>query len=212
MRFAGLSPTGRLATWFAPPYKLRRYLSRLNSKGYIAPNAAIRHQDLSLGAHVLVDEQVMIYQTHNGGSVKLGDRVAIFRDTIVEIGLGGGLTVGADTQIKACCMLVSYEAPIEIGCGVNIAANCAFYPYDHGMVPGKTIGEQPLQTKGGIRIEDDAWLGTGVIVLSGVRIGKGAVIGAGAVVNCDIPDGAIAVGVSACVVIQVELTALKTLC
>ena len=43
-------------------------------------------------------------------------------------------------------------------------------------------------------------MGTGVIVLGGVRIGKGAVIGAGAVVTKNIPDGAIAFGVPARVV------------
>ncbi len=59
---------------------------------------------------------------------------------------------------------------------------------------------QPLQTKGGIFIHDEAWLGYGVIVLSGVQIGKGAVIGAGSVVTRDVPDNAIAVGVPARVV------------
>jgi len=57
-----------------------------------------------------------------------------------------------------------------------------------------------LLSKGGIVVEDDVWLGYGVIVLDGVRIGKGAVIGAGSVVNQDIPSGAIAVGVPARVV------------
>ena len=57
-----------------------------------------------------------------------------------------------------------------------------------------------MQTKGGIVIGDDAWLGVGVIVLDGVKIGKGAVVGAGSVVTRDIPDGAIATGVPARVV------------
>ncbi len=57
--------------------------------------------------------------------------------------------------------------------------------------------KQPIETKGGIVIADNVWLGFGVIVLDGVRIGNGAVIGAGAVVNHDIPDNAIAVGVPA---------------
>ena len=57
-----------------------------------------------------------------------------------------------------------------------------------------------MQTKGGIVIEDDVWLGFGVIVLDGVRIGKGAVIGAGAVVTKDIPEGAIAAGIPARVI------------
>jgi acetyltransferase-like isoleucine patch superfamily enzyme len=43
-------------------------------------------------------------------------------------------------------------------------------------------------------IGDHAWLGFGVVVLDGVRIGHGAVIGANAVVTSDIPDGAVAAG------------------
>jgi acetyltransferase-like isoleucine patch superfamily enzyme len=57
-----------------------------------------------------------------------------------------------------------------------------------------------LKTKGGIVVGDDVWLGFGVVVLDGVRIGKGAVVGAGSVVTRDIPDNAIAVGVPARVV------------
>ena len=83
---------------------------------------------------------------------------------------------------------------------MQIAPNCAFYPYNHGIEPGKLIQEQPLYSKGDIIVGDDAWLGFGVIVLDGVRIGKGAVVGAGSVVTEDIPDGGIAVGVPARVV------------
>jgi galactoside O-acetyltransferase len=43
-------------------------------------------------------------------------------------------------------------------------------------------------------IEDDVWLGAGVVVVDGVRIGQGSVIGAGAVVSQDIPPYSIAVG------------------
>jgi acetyltransferase-like isoleucine patch superfamily enzyme len=56
------------------------------------------------------------------------------------------------------------------------------------------IGQQPLTTKGDIRVGDNAWIGFGVIILSGVRIGKNAVVGAGSTVTHDIPDNAIAVG------------------
>ena len=88
-------------------------------------------------------------------------------------------------------------SPIVIGSNVQIAPNCAFYPYNHGVAPDEPINKQPLETKGGIFIEDDAWLSVSVIVLDGVRIGKGAVIGAGSVVTHDIPDGAIAFGAPA---------------
>lgn len=45
-----------------------------------------------------------------------------------------------------------------------------------------------------IIIEDDAWIGTHVVILPGVTIGKGAVIGAGSVVTKSVPANAIAVG------------------
>lgn len=48
---------------------------------------------------------------------------------------------------------------IEIGNKVDIAPNCAFYSYDHGIKVGKWIREQPLTSKGPIIIEDEAWLG-----------------------------------------------------
>jgi len=204
MRYAGLDRMGRfstrLATWFAPPYTERTYLSRLNSRGYIDPRAIILHKQLRVGANIFIADRVVIHQDQGGGPVEFGDRVHIFRDTIVATGQGGRVAIGAGTFIQPCCKIMGYKGRIEIGCGVQIAPNCAFYSYDHGFAPGELIGKQPLQTKGGIVIGDDAWLGFGVIVLDGVRIGKGAVVGAGSVVTRDVPDETIAVGVPARVV------------
>jgi len=199
MRYAGLTGFGRaatrLATWFAPPHKAGTSLAQMNPKGYIAPSAKIYHPDMQFGANVFIDDRTIIFRAANGGPVQLGDRVCILRDTIIETGDGGSLTVGPDAYIHPRCQLNAYKAPIEIGSGVLIAANCALYPHDHGVAPDRPIREQPLQTKGPIIVDEHAWLGTGVVVLGGVRIGKGAVIGAGAVVTKDVPDGAIAFGV-----------------
>lgn len=213
MRFAGLSFLGRiatwLATWFAPPYWGRCHLSYYHTFGYVSPKADIYHQNLQLGANVFIGDRVTIYNDRNGGRVELGDRVHLYGDTCIQTGKEGTVKIGADTHIQPRCQLSAYQAPINIGCNVQIATNCAFYPYDHGMIPGQLIHLQPLETKGGITVDDGAWLGCGVIVLNGVRIGKGAVIGAGSVVNQDIPDGAIAVGVPAKVVKMRADLALK---
>lgn len=204
MQRAGLSYFGRiatrLATWFAPPHKARVSLARMNPQGYIAPSVTIYHSDLRLGAHIFVDERVVIFQREGGGPIELGDRVYIYRDTIIETGYGGRLVVGAETSIHPRCQINAYKVPIQIGCGVMIAPSCALYPYDHGVAPDRPIIAQPLVSRGGIVIGDGAWLGVGVIVLGGVQIGKGAVIGAGSVVTSDVPDGAIAVGVPARVI------------
>jgi len=200
MRGAGLTPYGRIATrlaaWLAPPYTARFYLSRMNPLGYIDPTAIIYHNNLRLGKHIFIADRVVLRQAPRGGLLEIGDNVHILRDTIVAMGGGenGRVKIGANTFIQPRCQIMAYKGPIRIGRGVQMAANCACYSYDHSFAPGERIGNQPIRTKGGIIIDDDAWLGFGVIVLDGVRIGKGAVVGAGSVVTRDIPDAAIAVG------------------
>lgn len=211
MSYAGLDGFGRvatrLATWFAPPHKARGYLARMNPKGFIAPSVTIYHADLRLGRNVFMDERVVIFQREKGGPVELGDRVYIYRDSILETGHGGSLRIGDDSSIHPRCQLNAYLSPIEIGSDVMIAPGCAFYPYDHGIAPDRPISDQPIQSKGGIFVGDGSWIGFGSIVLGGVRIGKGAVVGAGSVVTKDVPDGGIAVGNPARVVkLRSELT------
>ncbi|SFT33126.1 transferase hexapeptide (six repeat-containing protein) [Chryseobacterium formosense] len=47
--------------------------------------------------------------------------------------------------------------------------------------------ENEALTKGKTTIEDDVWIGTDVIILSGLTIGKGSIIAAGAVVTKSFP-------------------------
>jgi acetyltransferase-like isoleucine patch superfamily enzyme len=200
MNFPGRVAT-RLAILFTPPFTGRLYLARLTSKGYMSPSAIIKHSDLRIGHNVFIGDRVQILQSLNGGGcVDIGDRVHLIGDTYILTGQNGKLIIRSDTFIQPRCQFTVFEGKIEIGCGVQIAPNCAFYPYDHSFEFGKLIGKQPLHTKGGIIIGDDAWLGYGVVVLDGVKIGKGAVIGAGSVVTKSIPDGGIAVGVPARVI------------
>ena len=204
MRFAGLSPPGRVATylagWLAPPYKGRTYLAHLTPNSYISPDASIFHEQLELGNNVFIGERTVIYQAQNGGAVKIGERTHLHREIIIETGDGGSLIIGNDTHIQPRCQFSAYKGSIIIGSNVQIAPFCAFYPYNHQFESNKAIKDQSLFTKGGIVIEDDAWIGVGAIVLDGVRIGKGAVVGAGSVVNDNIPDDSIAAGVPARVV------------
>ncbi len=200
MHFAGRSLLGRFATrlasWAVPDYKGRCILAQ-SPRGYISPSSTICHSGLQLGKHVYIGDRVVIYQERDGGPVVLSDGTHLHNDVVIEIGPGGSLGVGANTQIQRGCQITAYESSIEIGRRVQIAPYCAFYSYDHGMIAEVPMSHQPLHTKGPIGIGDDAWLGVGVIVLSGVRIGKGAVVGAGAVVTDDVPDGAIVAGVPA---------------
>ena len=201
---ASLTKPGRiatwLATWFVPPYKGRTSLARLNPKGYISLSAGIQHNDVRLGKHTFIGDRVLIYKTGGGGYVELGDRVTLYGDIVIETVDKGNVIIDEEAHIQPRCQLVAGKASIIIGKRAEIAANCAFYPFNHGFAPGERIREQPLISKGDIVIDDDVWLGFGVIVLDGVHIGEGAVVGAGAVVTHDIPANAIAVGAPARVV------------
>ena len=188
----------RLAGWGVPPYKGRHALAQLSRRGYISPKASVHHDKFRHGAHVFIGDGVVIHRVDTeGGAVTLGDRVFVNKDTIIETGQGGSITIGDDSQIQPRCHFAGYVSSITIGRQAQIAPYCAFFPYDHSMVPGKSLFLQPLRSKGGIVIEDDVWLGVGVTVLDGVRIGHGAVVAAGAVVTNDVPAGAIVGGVPA---------------
>ena len=41
-------------------------------------------------------------------------------------------------------------------------------------------------SKGNIIVEDDVWIGSNCVILSGVKIGKGSIVGAGSVVTKDV--------------------------
>ena len=204
LRFSGANTLGRLCARLArintPPYYGRIPLAKLSPKGYISPDATIHHNRLILGKHIFIDDNTLIFQDEEGGEVILDDHVQLHRDVIIQTGQGGSLNIGKSSHIQARCQFSAYKASIVIGQRVDIAPYCAFYPYDHGVIEGQPVRRQPLQSKGGIILEDEAWLGVGVIVLDGVRIGKGAVVGAGAVVTKDLPANSISAGAPARVI------------
>jgi len=78
--------------------------------------------------------------------------------------------------------------PISIGAFAQIGAYSyiisANHSYEKRDIPIRLQGYVGAP----IVIEDDAWLGTHVVVLPGVTIGKGAIVAAGSVVNRDIPQ------------------------
>jgi acetyltransferase-like isoleucine patch superfamily enzyme len=204
MLWASRSPSGRLAmrlaAWGAPPHRAKNYLARLSPAGFISPTATVHHPALRLGAHVFIGDRTIVYDGGGSGNIELGDKVHLYADACLETSQGGTVTIGAETTVHMRCQLMAHKGSIRIGRGVALAAGCALYPYDHGVERSMRIRDQPISSKGDIVIHDEAWLGTGVIVLAGVTIGEGAVVGAGSVVTRDIPDFAIAVGTPARIV------------
>ena len=82
--------------------------------------------------------------------------------------------------------------------GVLIASRVFITDHYHGMTDYETLkippSERILYSKGNVIIEKEAWIGEGVAIMPGVRIGRNAVIGANSVVTHDIPAYAVAAG------------------
>ncbi len=190
----------RMASLNSGAYQQRAYLADLVPKGFVTASAVVTHPDLRLGKHVYLGDKVIVSRTNDGGAVELGDHVHLYGDSFVETGMRGSVFIDAGTHVQPGCHIHAYLEEIRIGKQVEIAPGCGFYCYDHGTALGVPIMEQALQSKGGIRVGDGAWIGYGVTVLQGVSIGAGAVVAAGAVVVHDIPENAIAAGVPARVI------------
>jgi maltose O-acetyltransferase len=81
--------------------------------------------------------------------------------------------------------------------GPNVQLLTPTHPVDPGPRRDKWEAARP------IRIDDNVWLGGGVIVCPGVSIGQNTVVGAGAVVTRDLPADVVAVGNPARVIRQI---------
>jgi len=77
---------------------------------------------------------------------------------------------------------------VELGKNVRCGANTLITDSDWHQDDPRAGNPKP------VIIEDNVWLGYGVIVLKGVTIGKNSVIGAGSVVTRSIPSNVIAAG------------------
>jgi len=164
----------------------------------VGRNVTIRHPGkIELGDNVTIDDNCLIDgrgADHSG--VVLEDDVIINRNCMIQA-KAGPIRLGKRTSIGSYSSIVSMDG-VEFGEAVLMAGGCHLsagsYRFDDIK---KAVMDQALYTKGPIRIGNNAWLGTGVIVLDGVEIGSGAIIGAGAVVNKSVPDQTIAFGVPA---------------
>jgi maltose O-acetyltransferase len=101
------------------------------------------------------------------------------------------IKIGQNTAINRNCYLDG-RGELIIGSNVSISPEVKLITADHDL-QSKDFEFR----KESIVIEDYVWIGTGVIILPGVKIKKGAVVAAGSVVTKDIPEYCVYGGVPA---------------
>ena len=111
------------------------------------------------------------------------------------------ITLGNDVYIGPGAILSASVSGIVFGNKIQLGPNVTMMGGDHNTtVVGKymyDVNEKLPENDLPIIVEDDVWIGTGAIILKGVRIGEGAIVAAGALVNKDVPDYSIVGGIPA---------------
>lgn len=125
----------------------------------------------------------------------LSDNVMISIHGVKKYG-GGRIYCADNVNINAECMLVA-SSDITIGKNSTLAYRTLLTTNANPNAPYNELCKiyPPIHKE--IRIGDNVWVGAGVIVLPGCRIGNNSVIAAGSVVCSDIPDNCMAAGVPA---------------
>ena len=142
--------------------------------------------DVELGEGVVVQSFTNLYGCRIGDNSRIGPFVEIQR----------GAVIGANCKIQShtfICDGVTIRDEVFVGHGVMFV---------NDKHPRATTAEGVLQTDEDWEllrtvVDNGASIGSGAIVLGGVRIGPRALVGAGSVVTRNVAAGAIVAGVPA---------------
>ena len=142
--------------------------------------------DVDFGAGVQVYSYANLYGCSIGSGTHIGPFVEVQR----------GASIGARCKIQShtfVCDGVTIADEVFVGHGVMFVNDKVPRATDDAGEPQTTADWQLLETV----VERRASIGSGAIILGGVRIGEGALVGAGAVVTKDVAAGATVAGVPA---------------
>lgn len=114
---------------------------------------------------------------------------------------GRNTYLGDDVFINYMCVILDNNE-VRIGNHVMIGPSVQIYTAAHDLQAASRI--KGWETAKPITIEDNVWIGGGVIILPGVRIGKNAVVGAGSVVTRDVPPNTVVAGNPARVIREID--------
>jgi UDP-2-acetamido-3-amino-2,3-dideoxy-glucuronate N-acetyltransferase len=161
------------------------------------PNSALRiHSAQPALSRIAPDVQL-------GPNVKIYDFVNLYGCVIgEETKIGAFVEIQKNARIGARCKISSHTFVCE---GVTIEDECFVghhVCFINDRYPRATAGQGQLQTEADWQVVPThvgrgASIGSGAVILCGIKIGAGATIGAGAVVTRDVAPGAIVAGVPA---------------
>jgi serine acetyltransferase len=148
------------------------------------PGAVFNEQWIRIGRDTIIGPRVSLTAGMAPGQEMITDPV---------IAIGDRTLIGRGSHIVG-------HLQITIGDDIQTGPYVYITDQNHRYRDTETpIGRQ-WPTEAPVHVGSGSWLGTGVIVLPGARIGRNVAVGAGSVVTGEIPDFSVAVGSPARVV------------
>jgi acetyltransferase-like isoleucine patch superfamily enzyme len=141
-------------------------------------------EHIHIGSATVISRYVSLTAGWMPRQTDLPDRVVAIGDRCL---IGRGSTVIAHQSI-------------EIGDDVWTGHHVHITDMNHGYEDLDVTISRQAQPEAPVSIGYGSWLGHGVVVLPGSRIGRHVVVGAGSVVTGDLPDHSVAVGAPARVI------------
>jgi acetyltransferase-like isoleucine patch superfamily enzyme len=160
----------------------RRFFGQIGRRSKILNPMRLKNvENIFLGDHVIINKHAFLLTAR----LSNGERP--------RITIGDGCVIGHVNHITAV-------NDVAIGPNVLTADRVHISDNSHSFAdPATAIIDQPIVSKGRVRIGEGSWIGENASVLS-CSIGRNCVIGSNAVVLSDIPDYSVAVGAPARVV------------
>lgn len=150
------------------------------------------------------------FSVRGGRVIKIGDNFLAMHDCRIEAWEQYGnvqfkpeIIIGNNVSLNEECHISAIKA-IHIEDNVLFGSRVLVSDNAHGKCCKEEICIPPnkrmLFSKGDITIEKNVWIGDGVVILGGVRIGEGSIIGANSVVTRSMPPNSVIAGVPAKVI------------
>ena len=190
-----------------------RLMLRMNGLAAIERNVRIRFaRNITLDEGAYLDEGVYVHACPNG--VRIGKNTLVMHGSVLHVynfrGIPhSGIRIGNSSLIGEF-NVIRGQGGVTIGDRVYTSPMVQMLAVNHVFDDvTRPFVDQGI-TAHGIRVEDDVWIGSGVIVTDGVAIGKGSVVAAGSVVTKDVPPYTLVAGTPARVIREIGGTFSST--
>lgn len=180
---------------------LRLWLGSSGGIIFMGRRVVVEHAyAISAGRSLILEDNVHINALSKKG-IKLGLNVTIAKGSVlictgVIAKLGEGVEIGNNSAVGAQSFFGG-QGGIKIGDDVIMGPQVKIFSENHNYEGTNILIRKQGESRKGVSIGNNCWIGAGVTILDGVTIGEGAVVAAGAVVTKDVPAFSVSGGIPA---------------